>query len=384
MKIKIKSFFLVLTTILWGCTKPPLENSVSEDIYKEQGDVNNSYTNRLPIHKQNGEEEFVPTADPFCFRDDDGTFYLYCSNTYCTQADDAEVTLDYGPIFKSQTMTSWQWCGSVFRGQETYALWNNGEGGVWAPTVIKINNHYNFYYTLGAGGFYSEYTGIGVATSPTPYGPWTHYGKVFNSGEIGVANSIDPYVFIDDGKILMAFGSGDGIWIVELNADGTALKDGLQAQYNNKRQIAGFNIFQQDNYEACFIQKKNGYYYIYLSTGSCCAGLSSTYHVVVGKSESVYGPYLGSNGKPIDTYNRGDTVVESHMTKGTGTGHCAIIQDSRGLDWIVYHAYDPNEEGWKQHERVLYIDRLYWNEKGYPLCKDRYPTHEEVPGPYLE
>ena len=351
--------------------------------YSDPGDESNSYSNHLKFYLENGDEEFVPCADPFMIQGDDGAFYAYCSNTYVTMGSHGKK-LDYGPVFKSTDMVNWKWVNSVFLDQEEYALWNNGEGGAWAPSVAKIGDTYNFYYCLGQGGYYSDYTGIGVATSPTPYGPWTHYGKIFDSGEIGVKNSIDPYVFIEDGKVLMSFGSGDGIWIVELNSTGTALKNGLEDAIANKVMIGGYQMYEGNNYEASFIQKREGYYYLYLSTGSCCDGLRSTYHVVVGRSESLYGPYVGANGKPIDRSERGTTVIESHVKNGTGTGHCAILKDAKGLDWLVYHAYDPNEEGSKRNERVLYIDRLYWGSNGFPTCKDKAPTHSLVPGPYLQ
>lgn len=120
----------------------------------------------------------------------------------------------------------------------------------------KIKDQYVFYYTLGAGGYYSDYTGIGVASAPTPYGPWTHYGKLFDSKDIGVKNSIDCYVFIEDETVYCVWGSGDGIWIMELSEDGLSLKDGLETQKENKVQIAGFDLYYNDNYEASFIQKK--------------------------------------------------------------------------------------------------------------------------------
>lgn len=385
--MKNKKWLVFLLLFLSGCggTSTSLASSLTSNyiVDPDAGDSHNTYSNHVPFYLPNGQEEFIPTADPFCFKADDGAYYLYCSQTYCTMGDHG-YSLDYGPVFKSTTLTSWTWVGSVFYGQESYAKWNNGEGGCWAPTVLKVGDHYNFYYVLGGGGFYSDYTGIGVATSTTPYGPWKHYGKLFDSGEIGVKNSIDPYVFSEDGQLYMSFGSGDGIWMVELNSDGTALKGSLAEQKQAKKQIAAFNIFQEDNYEASFIEKKNGFYYLYLSTGSCCAGLSSTYHVVVGRSENKYGPYLDSKGRAIDTYNRGDTIVESNVKKGNGTGHCAIVQDSKGLDWLIYHGYDPNETTQqRQNERVLYLDRLYWQSNGYPTLKDKYPTHENVAGPYL-
>jgi len=347
------------------------------------------YSNPLSfVVGYNDSEGFESIADPFVTHNDqDGYFYLAASNTYVHDSD-YKVLFDYGAIWRSVDLSSWRYAGTVFPNQASDLTWltgttdANGKLQVNAPCLVKINNLWVYYYTLTRG--YWNNPGIGLAYAPSPSGPWTNSGKLFRSDEIGVKNSSDQDVFVDDdGKVYMSFGSGDGIWIVELNAEGTALKNGLADAVANKVMIGGYQMYEGTNYEASFIQKKNGFYYLYLSTGSCCDGLRSTYHVVVGRSESMYGPYVGEDGRAIDRSDRGKTVIESHMTKGTGTGHCAIIQDAKGLDWLVYHAYDPNEEGSRKNERVLYIDRLYWGSDGFPTCKDQVPTHETVPGPYV-
>ena len=390
MKTKTFIFALLTAFVLAGCGETTSTDttspSTSVNIYEDAGDSNNMIQNPGVFLKSDGQSEFVGVADPFCIRGDDGYYYLYSTQLDCTRGNKG-YGFDPGPIFKSKTMQSWEYCGSVFLdvdNYEQYINWNNSEGGVWAPSVVKIEDQYVFYYTLGAGGYYSGYTGIGVATSPTPYGPWTHYGKLFDSEEIGVKNSIDCYVFVEDETVYCVWGSGDGIWLVELTSDGTALKGGLETQKANKVQIAGFNLFYNDNYEASFIQKKNGYYYLYLSTGSCCEGVQSTYHVVVGRSKTLTGPYLDAKGRAIDRANRGTTVVQPHLKRAMGTGHCAIVQDDKGLDWIVYHGYNPNfENNTQKNTRTLYIDRIYWTEDGFPTCKDTYPTYGEIPGPYI-
>ena len=373
-----------------SCSSNKENNSITSgqivDPYIDNGDENNMISNPGIFLTPNGDSEFVGIADPFCLRGDDGFYYLYSTQLSCTRGDKG-YGFDPGPVFRSLTMSEWEYCGSVFLdvpNYNNYIGWNNGEGGVWAPTVAKIGDNYCFYYTLGAGGYYSDYTGIGVATSPTPYGPWTHYGKLFNSVEIGVRNSIDPYVFSEDGNNYIAWGSGDGIYICELNETGTALKNGIDYAKENKKCIMPYNIYDNRNYEACFIQKKNGNYYMYLSTGSCCDGIKSTYKVVVGKADNIYGPYVGSNGKAIDTFGRGDTVIQPHLKRAMGTGHMAVVQDDKGLDWLVYHGYNPNNpDNTQKNTRTLYIDRLYWTEEGYPICKDTYPTYGEIPGPYI-
>ena len=44
--------------------------------------------------------------------------------------------------------------------------------------------------------------------------------------------------------------------------------------------------------EGTYIIKRDGYYYLFGSAGSCCDGANSTYHVVVARSENLMGPYV--------------------------------------------------------------------------------------------
>ncbi|MBD0368953.1 MAG: family 43 glycosylhydrolase, partial [Flavisolibacter sp.] len=44
--------------------------------------------------------------------------------------------------------------------------------------------------------------------------------------------------------------------------------------------------------EGVFIIKGPEYYYIFASRGRCCAGMESTYQIVMGRSKNVTGPYL--------------------------------------------------------------------------------------------
>ena len=63
----------------------------------------------------------------------------------------------------------------------------------------------------------------------------------------------------------MFWGSFRGIWAIELADDGLSLKPGA-----GKRKIAG------DQYEGTYIHKRDGYYYLIVSTGD----FMKDYHVV--------------------------------------------------------------------------------------------------------
>lgn len=344
---------------------------------------NNPYTNPIyPLH--NGEKTPVYTADPYVIRGDDGMFYLYCTQTE-TYADDSAIATTWrrGPVFSSVDCVNWIYTSDVFASYTPD--WGASGAGVWAPTVVKVGNYYNYYYSYSGGNYDNPEIGIGVARSSSPTGPWTHYGKLFDSGEIGVVNSIDPHVLYDDGKLYMVFGSYGGlITLIELEADGLSLKNGVDYQREHKVALAGYEVYAMDNYEASIILKRNGKYYLFLSTGTTLSGTQSTYHVVVATSDSISGPYVDSRGRDMFGPKRGDYVITPSMSGAMGVGHMCLIQDDIGDIWMIYHGYDtqaPRYSDW----RVLYIDKLLWGDNGLPSVENTHASnHEQKPGPYLD
>lgn len=365
---------------LFSCGNTTSNNSVqpsSLPITEVRVSYNNQYSNpTYPLANNEKKETYM--ADPFVVRDDDGTYYMYCTQT---EVYTPNLLFKRGPTFKSTNMIDWTYVSDVFA--DYVPTWGESGAGVWAPTVIKIGDTWNFYYSLSIAS--DSNPGIGVATSQTPYGPWTHYGKLFNSNEIGVTNSIDPFVFVDDDNVYMAFGSYGGlISLVELTNDGLELKNGLEYQKENKVALAGFEVFDMTNYEGTFILKKDGWYYLLLSTGSCCNGINSTYKVVVSRSRNVKGPYLDSQGRDMFKPNRGDPVVVPSLSGAMGTGHCAVINDDNDNLWMLYHGY--NTKGKNPSYRVLYLDQLIFdNETNMPCVENKKASNEEIKdGPYIK
>ena len=394
MKRKFIYLFITISLfvsgyIMSGCNDTSSSNIISETTTSNENSSstiieakNNFYSN--PIYPLVNEEK-APTymADPYVLKADDGYFYLYCTQTEVYRTDnllDGRV-FTRGPVFKSTNAVDWKYVSNVF---DSYVPdWGTSGAGVWAPTVLKIGNYYNFYYSLSTGG--DSNPGIGVARSETPYGPFEHYGKLFNSEEIGVTNSIDPYVFIDDGKVYMAFGSFGGlITLIQLSNDGLSLYGGLENQYNNKVALAGFEVVATTNYEGTIILKRNGYYYLFLSTGTCCSGANSTYHVVVARSKTLTGPYLDANNKDMFHPNNGSYVVTPSMSYAMGVGHNGLISDDLGDVWMFYHGYDVSDSSYNKGWRVPYLDKLLWDNNGFPYVENYHASNHEIKsGPYL-
>ncbi|MDR1097778.1 MAG: family 43 glycosylhydrolase [Tannerella sp.] len=282
--------------------------------------------------------------DPTILQAADGSFYLYAT-------EDTRNT----PIYCSENLTDWEFKGTAFT-DETRPDFEPG-GGIWAPDINCINGRYVLYYSMSVWG--GEWTcGIGVATADRPEGPFTDRGKLFRSNEISVQNSIDPFYMEDNGKKYLFWGSFRGIYAIELDGEGLKIKEGAE-----KRKIAG------TAFEGTYIHKKGAYYYLFASTGSCCEGIKSTYKLVVGRSASLFGPYLDKSGK--DMMDNGRTTVIDKNTRFAGNGHCSeIVRDDAGNDWILYHGVDTNNP----KGRVLLLDRINWDSEKWPYIETGAPS----------
>lgn len=315
-----------------------------------------------------GEEYPLLGADPDCVKGDDGYFYLFTTQTFLQRGKQG-YGFDRCPILRSRNLAEWEYVGSVFGDEAKFEDWDP-DFGVWAPTILKIGDMYNCYYSVSYSSGYRESTGIGVAQAPSLAGPWTDYGKLFNSGEIGVENSIDPFAMEVDGRIYLYFGSFLGIYAVELTIDGLALMDGEPADAELIEVSPPSGSFDSErNFEATYIVPKDGKYYLFGSKGTCCSGINSSYYVVSGAADSPFGPFLGSDGKEISSEPGGGDLVIAPSPDIAGVGHNAVVQDDAGEYWIVYHGYDV--DGAYPNERTICADKLeFAAETGMPYVQD--------------
>ena len=261
------------------------------------------------------------------------------------------------PIYVSRNLVNWSYVGTCFT-EETRPKMVPG-GGIWAPDINKIGNRYVLYYSKSTWGGEWE-CGIGVAVSVSPRGPFTDKGKLFISSEIGVQNSIDPFYFEEeDGRKFLFWGSFRGIYGIELSDDGLSIKEGAE-----KQQIAGTLT------EGTCIYKHNGYYYLIGSAGSCCEGIKSTYRMVVARSENLFGPYVNRAGQ--SAMNNNFVQLLNKSSKFVGVGHCSeVVQDDAGQDWLLYHGYEVADP---DGGRKVFLDKIIWNESGWPTIKNRMPS----------
>lgn len=284
--------------------------------------------------------------DPSVIRADDGYFYLY-----------ATEDIRNLPVHRSADLLEWEYLGAAFTEHSRPDFEPQRE--LWAPDINKIGNTYVLYYSMWRDSWLS---GIGCATADKPAGPFKDRGKIFRSNEINVKNSIDPFFFEEaDGRKYLFWGSFWNIYAIELSADGLSLAAGALPV-----EVAG------RAYEGTSVHRREGYYYLFASTGTCCEGLNSTYQTVVGRSENLFGPYADKNGRRM-LDNRHEVLIHGNSSF-VGAGHNSeIVTDRAGNDWIFYHAVNVR----RPQGRMLMMDKIEWTD-GWPSVSDGSPSLKSV------
>ena len=295
----------------------------------------------------------LDAPDPSVIKADNNWYYLYATGER---------------IYRSLDMVRWEYVRNVFDGKPRPSFVD--VNSYWAPCITKQGNLYVLYFALSTWGGVNE-AGIGVATASTPEGPFdiaNGNGKLFVSGEVGVTNSIDPFYIEEGGAKYIIWGSFYGIYGIELNSDGLTVKN-----FGNKFQLAG------SYFEASYMYKRGGYYYLFASIGSCCEGDASTYQTVVGRSTSFWGPFTSKNGGRM--LDNSFDVILSGNSAFVGTGHNArIIEDKGGRTWMAYHAYI---RGQSNIGRTVCVDELHWTDDAWPYFINGSPSTTEQQGPEI-
>lgn len=261
-------------------------------------------------------------------------------------------------IKTSNDRITWRKSGNVFSKVKLPSWHKNDipeqDGHLWAPDIHYRNGKYHLYYSVSAWMNFNSSIGYTanttLDTNSADY-KWIDEGKIidFRNGGQGV-NVIDPNVFVDnDGRVWLFYGSYKaGLRLVELNpATGKLLKD-----------PPDITVITTSLGEGVFVIKANGYYYIFASRGKCCAGLESTYQIVMGRSENIKGPYLNKEGKSWVDNNY--TLFLAGDYDEPGRGHNGFFTEN-DTTFIVYHAYTRTAEGKPLlNIRPVYLDENLW------------------------
>lgn len=306
----------------------------------------------LPVAYRNPIFTDFSLPDPDVIRGEDGYFYLYA-----TEHNRKDPDMKNSPVMRSSDLVNWTRVGALFTDETHPQITDQNPAGIWAPSINKIGDKYVVYYSQPGKNYKHA---IGVAVSSVPQGPFKDLGKLIDSNEQGVDISIDAYLYQENGRNYLFWGSFRSISVLELTEDGTAIKN---KDTQKRIEVAG------GQYEATVLQKRDGWYYLILSTGNYSKG--GTYRLVAGRSKSIFGPFVDRNGNDMMSIHH--ELVLKGDGKFSSPGHCSrIITDDAGQDWILYHAYRDDMD-----YRCLMLDRLDWVD-GWPVVAGKKPSEASV------
>ena len=307
-------------------------------------------------------------ADPSVIRAKDGYWYAYGTTDPLREG---EGTRHIIPTARSSDLVNWTYVGDAFS-ESTLPGWAAPDAALWAPDIRYLDGTYYLYYvvtqtTVTPG---PNDNAIGVATAPTPTGPWTDSGDPVVDPRPGASGNpddfkwtFDPSEFTDrDGTRYLYYGSYyGGIFVTQLSADGTeAVGEPTMVAIDNR-------------YEGAYVVRHGRWYYLFASEANCCAGPTTGYSVFAGRSESPRGPFVDRDGIPLVASRVGGTIVVTpNGNTWVGTGHNAVVTDLAGQDWLLYHAIDRDDpyldEPFGINQRPMLLDRLDWVD-GWPTVR---------------
>ena len=333
LKIPVVLTAAVLAVPLFGVAAAPAASATPASA-RTAGTYSNPLDLQLP-----GGQTAASCADPFVLRPTAGDhrWTLYCTADALTSSEtdsSGALVIHQVPQYRSTDLVHWTYAGDAF---PTKPSWLKPDAGVWAPDVVYRNGQYRMYYTASdtnAGG-----SAIGLATSPSPTGPWTDTGTAvvppgMNPDNGQVRWEFDPEVISANGHDYLYFGSfNGGVFVRQLSADGRT------SIASTEKRIAIDN-----RYEGTYIMQHDGWWYFFGSATNCCNGSLTGYSVFIARSRSPLGPFVDKDGVAILASRVGGTpVLGQNGNRWVGTGHNAVVTDFSGQDWIIYHAVDKTD-----------------------------------------
>jgi arabinan endo-1,5-alpha-L-arabinosidase len=226
---------------------------------------------------------------------------------------------------------------------------------IWAPSVTEHDGRHYLYYSVSSFGKNTSVIGLMTnddlkATDPTS--GWIDQGLVLQSVASDDFNAIDPFRIDSGDRAWLTYGSyWQGIRLVEIDPDSGMVLAGAEASF-----IAGRN---GNAIEAPAILEHDGKFYLFVSFDACCRGINSTYRIMVGRADTIEGPYLDKAGKPM--LEGGGTELVATQDRFIGPGGQEVFM-REGEPWLVFHFYNFKEGGTPN----LYLTKLEF-EDGWPV-----------------
>ena len=259
--------------------------------------------------------------------------------------------------------------GTVWTADSLYGPWEkqsepmvDKESG--APQVYNVNGTYYMYYqthtfnysTIGVNNSdayqYNHDASIYVRTSPTMEpGNWTDYGRL-NITWQEEYNILDASLLTIDNnteagldRYYLTFGSYQtGIYQVPMADPPIEVGDNSLNETRHLEQNATSIADSNDLTEGAFQYYRDGYYYLFFSSGICCPfendwaqGIAKPYHVMVCRSENPRGDFVDKDGTDCLNDSGGTQILATH--KGVFVPGGQGVFDDEEIGTILYYHY---------------------------------------------
>jgi arabinan endo-1,5-alpha-L-arabinosidase len=302
--------------------------------------------------------------------------WYYCYSTDVAYGADIRPGIQ---IRKSKDLVQWFFVGWVFNSlpaQGAQFIQTKGVtpyNALWAPYVMKAGNEYRLYYSLSSSA--PRLSVIGLATAPSPDGPWTEKGLVVTSlNDASVqTNAIDPTVVTTPGgEQYLYYGSAwDGIYVLKLDA-----ATGLAASVGDKgTRIAnrGFtNGVYNGNIEGAEIVYNStlNKYFLFIAYD----WLQTKYNTRVMRADNPTGPFYDYKGVDANmNVDHGPMITAPYQFMGhagwQGISHCTVFNDG-STNWFFASQARPSINSFYMD---LHVRKVFWTQDGWPVVSpERY------------
>lgn len=201
---------------------------------------------------------------------------------------------------------------------------------------------------------------------------WEPQGIVLSSEGEGpdTPRAMDSSFVVGDDRLHLVFGShAGGIYLTELDPETGLLIDDpdepstavAPERFTRIADNPAPEGAPDAGIEAPFLHERGGRYTLFVNVGACCRGLDSTYAVRMGQAESVEGPYLDRDGRPM--LDGGGTPFLDDDGALIGPGHVGIAT-VEGREVVSVHVYDGDDNGVSK----LVVRELSWDDAGWPVA----------------
>lgn len=279
---------------------------------------------------------------------------------YIMYGDKTEAGAGAISVFRSKNLSDWTAAGVAFAPLRTSWVKNDCS----SPMVVfdDAEKLYYMYYSAVGNTTEREASGIGVAVSASPYGPFTEFEGVDSDGRVIKAEEQtidinrplslpdnvrpqmqDPYLFSAEDAMYLYFSDGRDIWVVEM-------ADYVTPRFSTLKKVteyakaevngAAFDTDGDDISVSPSVIRLGDKYALTYSTGK-------------GENYSVCYAYSDS---PADGFKKQGVLLEASYNAGANGGHSII--EAGGKYAIAYSAADGDRAAGVCFDRVTVSERL--------------------------